>query len=158
MLLSEAKEILRKNGYRITKNSLDEGLFQAIKDRWNDRKMKKELDKSKEHIKNNKDKNLDSKEGKTYDKEIKRMFDNFQERLKKIRGIKIEDEDQVEEIWDENFQTLFGYLSYKKIKEAAENWEGKYYTDFVRSYLKDLCKQKGVSSLEELLNKEFSKK
>lgn len=86
MLLSEAKEILKKNGYRV---ELDEGLFQSIKDRWNDRKINKDMEKTKKIVNSERNKYSDTSNDDLYSEEsMEKMFNAVKNGLKNIEVLK----------------------------------------------------------------------
>ena len=159
MLLREAKEILKKNGYRV---ELDEGLFQAIKDRWNDRKINKDIEKTKKIVKSEKNKYSDTRNDDQYsDESMEKMFNAIKNGLKKYRGIKVKNYEQIDEMWDESFGKLFStliptYFTVNQLKKIIDDkWKGKQATDCLRELSKLCLKHDGFSSLEDAASKYF---
>lgn len=176
MNLFEAKEILRKNGYTISKNTMNEGIFQSIKDRVRDFKRNKDFKKAeKVHNKNHDSLRSDKDYNGRYngldagtsredlDNEInsmKKLSAQLKVLFKKFRNIKIKENnitDAVEWITD-NIDldcrlVAFGTQTPSSIENNLKKYIGKYYTDVFQHYYKSYLEEAGAKSIEELIKK-----
>lgn len=167
MRIDEAKQILNDNGYEL----IDEGIFQGIKDRWGDRKLKKlnkKFGKSVDRINKTFGKDAKYDNAKTAEEAKRIQKIALVDFPKAIRGLRWGiDDDKAEEIVEKYSKLTNGLISITELDGCygtekapngaikslwnAEHKKGTYYTDIFRNNIKEEMKELGTTDIEEFV-------